>query len=174
MTKPKKPARKPAKRSSVNRSKGKKHTPRQIRLLEGLIDGKSTRRAALDAGYSEHMAERPQELLNSESFKSLRAEFADMLPTLEHLAQRVREGCDAQARKFFSHVVEENVAPKGKKKKLVKRMMIEHRDVVDFEQRRKYVETAIECKGLKPDPKIQIGDGQPIINVNIRYIGEKE
>jgi hypothetical protein len=111
--------------------------PRQVKLIDGITAGKSVRRAALDAGYSERMAGHPQELLGS---KQLREHFARLMPPVEKIAQRIHEGLDAERLEFAKE--------HGKIRDIVR--------CVDFEQRRKYAELAATFLGLAPEVGINV------------------
>jgi hypothetical protein len=74
------------------RKSSRKLSIRQLRLLEGLTAGKSTRRAALDAGYSNHSAGHPAELLDR---PALRDALCQMIAPIEMIAERINQGLDA-------------------------------------------------------------------------------
>lgn len=111
------------------KAKTRKPTPRQSNLIDGIIDGKSVRAAALQAGYSEHTAAHPDELLNTQA---VRIALANLIAPIEKLAQRINEGLDAEKTEFakFEGRISDKV------------------NCVDFEQRRQYVQLAGRFKGL--------------------------
>jgi hypothetical protein len=108
--------------------------PRQSKLLEGIVDGKSVHKAALDAGYSPNTADHPTDLLGT---KSMRAALQALLPPVEKIAQRINEGLDAMKTEFAKF--------EGK--------ITDSRECVDFAERRQYAELACKLKELLP------GDG---------------
>jgi hypothetical protein len=105
--------------------------PRQALLLEGLVEGKSVRAAALDAGYSPNTAQHPSELLDT---AGMRAALAKLLAPAEKIAQRINEGLDAMETKFFQF----------------EGSVTDSRDVVAWGERRQYAELAAKLKGLAP------------------------
>jgi len=119
----------------------KRRTPsiRQKKLVEGVTKGKSVRRAALDAGYSERMARHAGELLSA---SALREAFGRFIAPPEKIAQRINEGLDA---------VEERVIIVGRKGK--EKVSIEH--MVDYGERRQYAALASRLTGLDPGVKIE-------------------
>jgi hypothetical protein len=108
--------------------------PRQAKLLEGIVGGKSLHRAALDAGYSRNTADHPADLLGT---KSMRAALQALLPPVEKIAQRINEGLDATKTEFAKF----------------EGAITDTRECVDFAERRQYVELACRLKELLP------GDG---------------
>lgn len=119
-----------AKPAKKKRRKTPNATPRQSKLIEGIVEGKSTRQAALDAGYTEHTAAHPDELLSTEA---VRVGLAKLIAPLEKIAQRVNEGLDAEVTEFakFEGRITHSI------------------QCVDFEQRRKYAELAARFKGFE-------------------------
>lgn len=105
--------------------------PRQAKLLEGIVDGKSVRKAALDAGYSPNTADHPRDLFGT---KSMVAALKALLPPVEKIAQRINEGLDAMKTEFakFEGAITAKI------------------DCVDFAERRQYVELACKLKELLP------------------------
>lgn len=121
------------KKSAKNREK---LTPRQNALIEGILDGKSTHRAALDAGYSPNSAQHPAELLNT---AKMREALGILIAPIEKIAQRINEGLDAKKTEFakFEGRISDSV------------------DCIDFEQRRQYAALAAKLKGLDPGIKVE-------------------
>jgi hypothetical protein len=72
--------------------KRRKLTSRQTDLVKGIVSGKSVRRAALDAGYSERMANHAGELLSSDALRG----FCQSRLSLEKVLDRIDEGMDAE------------------------------------------------------------------------------
>ena len=128
-------------RKKKTRVKPRKPSVRQAKLIEGVTKGKSVRRAALDAGYSESMAEHATELLGT---AALRAAFARFIAPPEKIAQRINEGLDA---------TEKEVVVLGRKGKET----IEIRETVDYSERRQYAALASRLTGLDPGVKIEHG-----------------
>lgn len=122
-------------------------TPRQQTLLEGIVDGKSVTRAALDAGYSPNTANNPGELLDT---ARMREALGRLLRPLEDVAMRINEGLDAQVTEFakFEGRITDKV------------------QCVDFEQRRKYAELNLRLKGLMPGAEFEQGSGPNNLTVN--------
>lgn len=145
MSKKKSGARSPRAESAAKKKPGKtrkakarKPTPRQTNLIEGIIEGKSVRQAALAAGYSQSSADNPDELLNTQA---VRIRLANLLAPIEKLAERVNEGLDAVQTDTFSHVL-------GSKLKGTEEIQLKHVDKIAWTERRKYIELAARFKGL--------------------------
>lgn len=119
-----------AKPAKKKRRKTPQATPRQSKLIAGIVEGKSTRQAALDAGYTQHTAAHPDELLSTEA---VRVGLARLIAPLEKIAQRVNEGLDAEITEFakFEGRITDRV------------------NCVDFGQRLKYAELAARFKGFE-------------------------
>jgi|HubBroStandDraft_6_1064221.scaffolds.fasta_scaffold22481_4 hypothetical protein len=105
--------------------------PRQAKLLEGIVDGKSVHRAALDAGYSPNTADHPADLLET---KSMRAALQQLLPSIEKIALRINEGLDATKTEFAK----------------LEGAITDSRQCIDFAERRQYAELACKLKELLP------------------------
>lgn len=123
------------KKPAKNRVKLK---PRQARLLEGLIEGKSVRAAALDAGYSPNTAQHPSDVLDT---VAMREAMSRLIASPEKIAQRINEGLDATETIFakFEGRITDSV------------------NVIAWGERRMYADLAAELKGLKPSQKIEHG-----------------
>jgi phage terminase small subunit len=81
----------------------RKPTVRQARFAEGLADGKSARKAALDAGYSESSADHA----TTEILPVVEWAFGEVIRSLipvERLVRRLNEGLDAVEVKVASFV----------------------------------------------------------------------
>jgi|SRR5579863_514922 len=133
-------------------------SPRQAKLREGLAEGKSTRRAALDAGYSVHSANKPQELL---SRPALREALAELLVPVEKIAERINEGLDAVVTETYSHVI-------GSKIQGDDHIELKHVDKIAWSERRKYAVLAARLKGLMPGEKLEI-EGEIAQEVIVRF-----
>jgi hypothetical protein len=135
------------KKATKNRVKLK---PRQVKLLEGLVEGKSMRSAALGAGYSANTANHASDLLDT---VGMRAALANLLAPPEKIAQRINEGLDAMETKFFQF----------------EGQVTDHRDVIAWSERRQYAELAARLKGL--DPGMKIDGAQFNQQVNVIWVG---
>jgi hypothetical protein len=118
--------------------------PRQAKLLEGIVDGKSVHRAALDAGYSPNTADHPADLLGT---KSMRAALQQLLPSVEKIALRINEGLDATKTEFAKF----------------EGAITDSRQCVDFGERRQYAELACKLKELLPGDADRGTPENPII-----------
>jgi hypothetical protein len=105
--------------------------PRQAKLVEGIADGKSVRRAALDAGYSPNTAQHPADLLQT---KSVRAAMRALIAPIEKIAQRINEGLDAEKTEFAKF----------------EGQISDSRNCIDFGERRQYAELACKLRELMP------------------------
>lgn len=105
--------------------------PRQQKLLQGLVDGKSVRKAALDAGYSKNTAQHPADVLETQS---MRQALRGLLAPPEKIAQRINEGLDAMKTEFAKF----------------EGAITDTRECVDFAERRQYAELACKLKELMP------------------------
>lgn len=103
---------------------------KQTRFVEGLTEGKSARRAALEAGYSESSAAHA----TTEILPAVEKAFGEVIRTVipvERLVQRLNEGLDA---------VEVKVATfEGK--------ITDQKAFADFGQRRAYAELIVKLGG---------------------------
>ena len=114
-------------------SNSRKLTHRQQKFVQGKLAGKSSRKAALEAGYSPSVADKANELINESP--TVKAALTDLLEsagvTDRLLAQRIREGLDA---------METKLAISGGK-------ITAQRRFVDWSQRREMVELVLRLKG---------------------------
>lgn len=136
-----KPSGRSKPRNKKTVGKRRKASIRQSKLIEGVTKGKSVRRAALDAGYSERMADHAGELLSA---TALREAFGRFIASPEKIAQRINEGLDA---------VEEQVIVLGRKGK--ETISIQH--AVDYSERRQYAALASKLCGIDPGVKVELG-----------------
>jgi hypothetical protein len=136
-------------KSCASRAKDKptrKLTPRQGKLLEGLLGGKSTRAAAMAAGYSENTADhQAKRLLNT---RVMREALAEKLIGIDEIAERLNAGTVAVQTDTFCNVV-------GSKLKGTEEVKLTHVDKVAWTERRKYVELICRLKGLDPGIKVE-------------------
>lgn len=146
--------------------KRRKLKPRDKKFLDGLAEGKSKRKAALDAGFSETTAEHTAALE-----KRLQDQLADLMPSVETIAAKIHEGVEAVETQTFSHVI-------GSKVKGTQQIQLAHSDKVAWTERRKYVELALILRGLMPGkPAIAItppaGGGKFIVEfVDVAQLDE--
>lgn len=138
--------RKPQTNSGAKR---RKTTPRQQRFVQGVLEGKSQRQAALDAGYSERMARHPGELLSTESLRGL----CQSRLSLEKILQRIDEGMDA---------TQSQVIVLGRKGKET----IETVEGPNYFERRSAAALAAKLIGADPAAKIEVhGDVTTLVKV---------
>jgi phage terminase small subunit len=141
------------KKSESNTPK-RRPNPKVRRFVKGLMGGKSTRRAALDAGYTQNMADKAGEKIMPNAIAEFRAELRKRI-SLTKLSQRIAEGLDAKETKLAQH--------KGK--------FTGRRDLVAFGERREYTELAARLMGLA-DEKVEIDTRGPL-EVIVRHIGSE-
>lgn len=111
--------------------------PRKAAYVRGRVEGKSKKQAALDAGFSETMAEHAADKIETadvrEAFCLL---VREMIPP-EFIAKVIAEGMSATETRFFSH----NGVVQSK------------RQVPDWSERRQYAELAAEFGGYHKSAK---------------------
>jgi hypothetical protein len=123
--------------------------PKKAAYVRGRIDGKSKKQAALDAGFSNTMAEHAADKIETKDVREIFARFIrEMIPP-EVVARTIAEGLVATETKFFSH---EGVVQ-------------DQREVADWSERRQYAELAAEYGGYHQPAKDDRGqgDGGPIL-----------
>lgn len=139
--------RKPRKKKTG--AKRRKPTPRQANLIAGIVAGKSTRQAALDAGYSERMSRHAGELLSSEVLRG----FLQKRLSLEKIADRIDEGMDATT---------SEVIVLGRKGKETVRI----EESPNYSERRMSAALAARLIGADPSAKVEVkGDFNQFIRV---------
>lgn len=138
----KKKARQRAKKKSLKIPEPLK--PRQRKLLEGITEGKSIRQAATEAGYAQHTANKPSDLLET---KSMRSALKGLLAPVEKIALRINEGLDAMKTEFAKF--EGGIS--------------DSQDCVDFAERRQYAELACKLKELLPGDEDRGSADNPMI-----------
>lgn len=138
----------PAKKKKTRKTP--KVTPRQSKLIEGILEGKSTRKAALEAGYAEHTAAHPDQLLGTEA---VRAQLARLLASPAKIAQRINEGLDAMVTEFakFEGRITDKV------------------ECIDFSERRQYAALAARLAGLDPGIKVE-QSGAVLNSIKIQFV----
>lgn len=127
-------------------------SPRRQKLLAGLIENKSGYKAAIEAGYAPGTAKniRAEVLEKPAVKKALTDLLRDAVPD-SLFARRVREGVDALETKFF--------AEKG--------LVRSEREVIDFDERRRYLELVARLTG---DLGAEVS-GLGAVEVVVRHIG---
>jgi hypothetical protein len=128
-------------------------TGRQSQLVKGIAAGKTMKAAAKAAGYSDSTASHPGDVLDR---PAVHEQLVKLLPPITKLAKRISEGVDAKRTVFANF----------------EGQITDSRDCIDFEQRRKYVELALNVSGVPVTQR----PGQPLVNVGpiqvvIRAIG---
>jgi hypothetical protein len=127
-------------------AKASKLTPRQAGLLDGILAGKSTRAAAIAAGYSENTADdQAKRLLNT---RAMREALAEKLIGIDEIAQGLNAGTQAIQTDTFCNVV-------GSKLKGTEEVKLTHVEKIAWTERRKYFELICRLKGLDPGLKIE-------------------
>jgi hypothetical protein len=116
-------------------------TRRQRKFVEGKLQGKSSAAAARAAGYAESVALKANRLITRSP--TVQAIFPDLLASCgasaELLAQRMREGLDAVAIRYFTHAG----------------AVTDSRQVVDYAERRAMVELCLRVMGYLPAAKVE-------------------
>lgn len=108
-------------------------SPKERRYVAGRVAGKSKRKAALDAGYTESMAENAKQKIDDKP--AVQALFTQILDTAgvsdRLLAQRIYQGLHAMQTKTATH----------------EGVISDHKNMVDFGERREMTELALKLKG---------------------------
>lgn len=146
----KKPAA--AKRAPKNPDVG---APKRRRFVEGLIVGKSMRRAALDAGYTQAMADNA----GNEIMPRVRKEFQEQLRRkVPHakLIQRIAEGLNAKETRLAQFEGD----------------YTDQRHLVNYSERRRYAELALKILGFLVE-KVEVGgseEGPVNLNITVKFV----
>lgn len=143
-----KPANKPAAKKSER--KASKHaspkSPKRRRFVKGLVAGKSMRRAALDAGYTQAMADNAGQKI----LPGVRSEFREALALaipISHLVKRIAEGLNSHETKLAQF----------------EGTFVDQRTLVSWGERRRYAELAAKLLGYLVDRLELTGEaGGPI------------
>lgn len=108
--------------------------------VKGLLEGKTKAQAARDAGFAESTAYNAKQKIDNHP--EVQAEFKGLLEqvgiTDELLAELVLDGLGATETKLFAH----------------EGVVIDHRELIAWGERRAMLELAIKLKGLKPAEQI--------------------
>jgi len=127
----------------------KELTPKQRKYVKGVVEGKSKKQAALDAGYTESMAQKPKDKIETPAVKAAFTELLEQAGvTDELLAQRIFEGLNAMESKFWQPrgVVAVKDA-EGNEALSVDGSELIRRDLVSFSERRAMVEVILKLTG---------------------------
>jgi len=115
-------------------------SPRKQAYIQGRLDGKSKRQAALDAGFTQSMANHAATKIET---RDVRAAFAALIRETvppERIARAIADGLDAMETKFF--------AEKG--------VVKDQRDVISWTERRQYAELAAKFGGYYAPDKREV------------------
>jgi len=105
--------------------------PKKLAYVQGRLDGKSKKQAALDAGFSETMANHAADKIETRDVREAFARLVREMVPPEQIAKTIADGMAATETKFFSH---EGVVQ-------------DEREVPAWSERRQYAELAAELGG---------------------------
>ena len=110
-------------------------TLRQAKYITGLSEGKSRRKAALDAGYSQACADNPRDTIEGPTVREELAKIMLRYVDPRKIGKRIAEGLDAVETRIFQHrgVITDSI------------------DLVAWGERRKYIALAAEYAGYHGD-----------------------
>lgn len=108
---------------------------RQRKYVEGIVDGKTKKQAAVEAGYSTSTAENAAAIIEGPDVRAAFEKLIRRNVDPNKIVQRLTEGLDASETKFFQH--------NGR--------VIETREVVDYARRREYIALAAKLGGYHVD-----------------------
>jgi hypothetical protein len=111
--------------------------PKKLAYVQGRLDGKSKKQAALDAGFSETMANHAHDKIETRDVREAFARLIREMVPPEQIAKTIAEGMAANETKFFSH---EGVVQ-------------DKREVPAWSERRQYAEGAAEFAGYHAPSK---------------------
>jgi hypothetical protein len=140
-------SRKPAKKAkSKGRKKSELKAPKRRRFVKGLIDGKSMRKAAVDAGYTQSMADNAGEKILPGAVAEFKEALAKAVPD-EILIKRLAEGLNAKETKLVQYRGEYS----------------DQRHLVAYSERRRSVELVAKLRGLLIE-RVEVGnsDDKPL------------
>jgi hypothetical protein len=151
----KKLQRKTAKsRKTKSPKKSEPKAARRRRFVAGLIDGKSMRKAAVDAGYTQSMADKAGEKILPGAREEFQAVLARKVPN-EVLVRRIAEGLNAKETKLSQ----------------IDGEFTDERHLVAWSERRRMVELASKLLGYMVE-QVEIGQSEeaPLnFNLNVRF-----
>lgn len=148
-----KAGRKPRKKKTGE--KRRNPTPRQAKLIEGIVAGQSTRQAALTAGYSERMADHAGELLSSEVLRG----FLQRRLSLEKISDRIDEGMDATIKQTL--II-------GSKLKGTEQVVVN--EFIDYGERRMSAALAAKLIGADPSAKIEDNGSRNQNSITVNFV----
>jgi len=143
------------KKSSGNKGQSEVKAPKRRRFVAGLIEGKSMRKAALDAGYTQSMADNASHRIMPGAQEEFKAELGRKIPHAV-LVKRIAEGLDAKETKFAQ--MEGNFT--------------DRRDLVAWGIRLRYAELAAKLLGFLVE-RVELGqsdEGPLNFNVNLQFV----
>ena len=117
--------------------------PCKVAYVRGRLEGKSKKQAALDAGFSETMANHAADKIETRDVREAFARLVREMVPPEQIARIIAEGMAATETKFFSH---EGVVQ-------------DEREVPAWSERRQYAELAAEYGGYHKPAKDDQGHG---------------
>lgn len=130
---------------------GRSGNPERRRaFVEGVVAGKTLRRAALDAGYSENMADQPGKKIVRYVQGELKEAIRRRIRT-DKIVSVIESGLDASDSKFFAH----------------EGVVMDQRDVPAWSDRREYAKLAVMLGGMSDQGDM---DGQTI-KVQVEMMG---
>ena len=133
-------------------------SPKEVkrqRFVQGMVEGKSMRAAALAAGYSEAMANQASRDLMPACRDAFREALQHRI-SINKLSNTIAAGLDAESIQYF--------ADKG--------MVLDERKTTDYRERREYAKLAANLMQFEPPKEVTGADGGPLEMVLItEHIG---
>ena len=146
----------PRPRKAIRKAKSASpKTAKRRRFVEGLVDGKSMRKAALDAGYTESMANDAGRKILPAVQKDFQDALAAKIP-LDILLDRIAAGLSA---------TEMKIAQKDGE-------FTDERELIAWEARRRYAELTAKLMGYMVE-KVEIGGSETaplVFDLNVNFI----
>jgi len=122
-------------------------SPRKRAYIQGRIEGKSKRQAALDAGFSESMANHATDKIETRDVREAFTRLVREMVPAEQIAKTIAEGMAATETKFFAH----------------EGIVQDHREVPAWSERRQYAELAAAYGGYQTRDKEERSGGGVIL-----------
>jgi hypothetical protein len=147
----------------MTKKRGKKpaaeaKAPKRRRFVEGLVDGKSMYRSAIDAGYSPAMAKNAGVKIMPGAREEFKRRLTSKIPQAK-LIQRIAEGLDAREVKLAQLEGE----------------YTDKRYLVDYSERRRYVELAAKLLGLLVE-RVELSGSEegppPNFNLQVNFVDQ--
>ena len=123
-------------------------SPKEVRrqkFVEGMVDGKSMRQAALDAGYSENTASDAYRAIMPHTREAFRQALHHRI-SIGKLSDTIAAGLNAEYTQFF--------ADKG--------TVVDQRITTDYRERREYAKLAANLMSFEPPKEVTGADGGPL------------